>query len=46
MASEEMGNETYLSEFWHIDETSQILQVGAFVVEFPEVVMLRTVSTT
>lgn len=36
----------YLAELWNVDQTSQVFQVRAFVVESPQVEMLRIVSRT
>lgn len=36
------SNHPYLSEFGHIDESGKVFEVGAFVVKFAEVVMLRS----
>ena len=35
---------TYLSKFGDIDESSEVLEIRAFVVEFAEVVVLRCES--
>ena len=37
---------TYLSKFGDIDESSEVLEIRAFVVEFSEAVVLRNVTFT
>ena len=33
-----------MTEFWNVDKTRQILQIGTFVVEFAEAVVLATIA--
>lgn len=33
-----------MSKLWNVNETSQILEIRTFVVEFPKTVMLSTVA--
>lgn len=34
----------YLAKFGYVDESGEILEIGAFVVEFPQSMMLRIIA--
>lgn len=44
--SDSVTQDTYLTEFGNVDQTCEIFQIGAFIVEFPQCVVLGAVSLT
>jgi hypothetical protein len=41
-----LRNLTYLAELWNVDETGQVLQIRALIIEASQIVMLCIVSFT